>query len=176
VAEFSFVWRSVRAWSGCLLVALSCLCGELAWAQANALDGPASNTPSSETAADPALDEHVNRLASELRCLVCQNQTVADSQAPLAMQLKQLVREQLAQGASDQQVRDFMVQRYGDFVLYRPPVDSVTALLWGGPALLLLLGACLFWTHWRARRLRGDLDDDSALPDDAGKGLDAPRS
>lgn len=177
MAEFPLVWRSLPSWSTRLLLVFSCLGGGVAWAQAGAVPvAPGASAANSQLSADPALDERVNRLASELRCLVCQNQTVADSQAPLAMQLKQLVREQLTQGASDQQVRDFMVQRYGDFVLYRPPLDSATTLLWGGPALLLLLGAGLFWMHWRARRLRGDLDDDSALPDDAGEALDVPRS
>lgn len=80
------------------------------------------------------------QLAEELRCLVCQNQTIADSQAPLAIELKKQVREQLARGRSSQDVIDFMVQRYGDFVLYRPPVKASTWLLWFGPFLLLALG------------------------------------
>jgi cytochrome c-type biogenesis protein CcmH len=107
------------------------------------------------------LDERTNRLASELRCLVCQNQTVADSQAELAVQLKREVRSQLAKGATDEQVRDFMVQRYGEFVLYRPTVNHSTWLLWGGPALLLLTGAGLFVSHWRARRLSGNSLDEA---------------
>lgn len=110
------------------------------------------------------LDEHVNRLTSELRCLVCQNQTIADSQAELAVQLKKEVRQQLAHGVSDEQVRDFMVQRYGDFVLYRPPVNQSTWLLWGGPALLLLLGAVLVGLHWRERRKAFQDQPDSVLP------------
>jgi cytochrome c-type biogenesis protein CcmH len=111
-----------------------------------------------------ALDEHVNRLTSELRCLVCQNQTIADSQAELAMQLKKEVRQQLSRGASDDQVRDFMVQRYGDFVLYRPPVNPATWLLWATPALLLLLGGGLLFLHWRERQAAFDGTVDSALP------------
>ncbi|HIV73083.1 MAG TPA: cytochrome c-type biogenesis protein CcmH [Candidatus Aquabacterium excrementipullorum] len=105
--------------------------------------------PSSLSAATPAshheqmLDERANHLASELRCLVCQNQTIADSTAPLARQLKAEVRHQLARGATDQQVLDFMAERYGDFVLYRPPVTPLTWLLWTGPLLLLGLGALL---------------------------------
>lgn len=113
---------------------------------------------------DPLLDEHVNRLTAELRCLVCQNQTIADSQADLAMQLKREVRQQLAGGASDQQVRDFMVQRYGDFVLYRPPVNKATFLLWAAPVLLLLLGASLLLVHWRERRAAFQDGLDSELP------------
>ena len=91
-------------------------------------------------AVTPALELRVTQLAQELRCLVCQNQTIADSQAPLAVELKNQVREQLARGQSDQDVIDFMVQRYGDFVLYRPPVKASTWLLWFGPFLLLAFG------------------------------------
>ena len=91
-------------------------------------------------AVNPALELRVTQLAQELRCLVCQNQTIADSQAPLAVELKNQVREQLARGQSDQDVIDFMVQRYGDFILYRPPVKASTWLLWFGPFVLLALG------------------------------------
>ncbi|HEX5786369.1 MAG TPA: cytochrome c-type biogenesis protein [Burkholderiaceae bacterium] len=111
--------------------------------------------PQAGLAADPVLDERVNRLASELRCLVCQNQTIADSQAELAVQLKHEVRQQLSRGASEAEVRDFMVQRYGEFVLYRPPVNPATWLLWSGPALLLLVGLVVLGLHWRARRWQG---------------------
>lgn len=117
-------------------------------------------------ASSAELDEHVNRVASELRCLVCQNQTIADSQAELAVQLKKEVRQQLVAGATDDQVRDFMVQRYGDFVLYRPPVNQSTLLLWAGPLLLLILGLALFVWHWRERR-QVQLDaPDSVVPPD----------
>lgn len=113
------------------------------------------------------LDEHVNRVTSELRCLVCQNQTIADSQAELAVQLKNEVRQQLAAGATDDQVRDFMVQRYGDFVLYRPPVNQSTLLLWIGPLLLLILGLALFGWHWRERRqVQRDAPDSVVPPDE----------
>ncbi|HRD95645.1 MAG TPA: cytochrome c-type biogenesis protein CcmH [Rubrivivax sp.] len=98
-----------------------------------------------DVVADPALELRVNRLAAELRCLVCQNQSLADSHAPLAIDLKNQVREQLAGGRDERQVIDYMTQRYGDFVLYRPPLKPSTMLLWAGPALLLLLGAALFW-------------------------------
>src|SRR3990170_5511289 len=83
------------------------------------------------------------QLSNELRCLVCQNQTLADSQAPLAVDLRNQVREQLKGGASEQDVLDFMVARYGDFVLYRPPFKASTLVLWAGPFLLLLLGTGL---------------------------------
>src|SRR3954451_8086225 len=90
--------------------------------------------------ADDTLDRRVTGLAHELRCLVCQNQTIADSNAPLAVDLRNQIREQMAQGKSDRDVVDFMVERYGDFVLYRPPFKPTTLLLWAGPFLFLLLG------------------------------------
>jgi cytochrome c-type biogenesis protein CcmH len=112
------------------------------------------------------LDERVNRLTSELRCLVCQNQTIADSHSELATQLKNEVRRQMARGASDEQVRRFMVDRYGEFVLYRPPVNHTTWLLWGGPALLLALGGAFLAMHWRERRSAFADAPDSVLPED----------
>ena len=84
-------------------------------------------------------------VASELRCLVCQNQTLADSNAPLAVDLRNQIREQLKAGKSEREITDFMVQRYGDFVLYRPPFKASTVALWTGPFLLLALGAWLFY-------------------------------
>jgi cytochrome c-type biogenesis protein CcmH/NrfF len=87
-------------------------------------------------AADPLLEARVNRLSEELRCLVCQNQTLADSHAPLAVDLKNQVRDMMRAGRSDAEVVKYMVDRYGEFVLYRPPVKGSTLLLWLGPALL----------------------------------------
>jgi cytochrome c-type biogenesis protein CcmH len=98
---------------------------------------------------DPNLERRVATLAHELRCLVCQNQTLADSNAPLAVDLRNQIREQLKAGKSEREITDFMVQRYGDFVLYRPPFKASTVALWTGPFLLLALGAWLFY-----RRLR----------------------
>ena len=88
-----------------------------------------------------ALDLQVQRIAGELRCLVCQNQTIADSHADLAVDLRRQVRELLQQGRSEAEVLAYMTARYGDFVLYRPPVKETTWLLWFGPALLLVAGA-----------------------------------
>ena len=97
-------------------------------------------------AQDPELEKRVNELSAELRCLVCQNQTIADSNADLAVDLKNQVREQMKRGATNQQIIDYMVERYGDFVLYRPPVKSTTLLLWVGPFVLLIMGlAALFY-------------------------------
>jgi len=92
---------------------------------------------------DPVLEKRVMDLASELRCLVCQNQTIADSAAPLAVDLRGQIREQLKGGASEQDVIDYMVARYGDFVRYRPPFEAKTLLLWTGPFLFVVLGAWL---------------------------------
>ncbi len=101
-------------------------------------------------AADPALEARVNAVSAELRCLVCQNQTIADSHADLAVDLKNQVREQLKAGRSERQIIEYMTQRYGDFVLYRPPFKATTVLLWAGPALLLLIGGLLFWRSLRS--------------------------
>jgi cytochrome c-type biogenesis protein CcmH len=94
-------------------------------------------------AQDPNLEKRTAALAHELRCLVCQNQTLADSNAPLAVDLRNQIREQLAKGASEREVLDFMVARYGDFVLYRPPFQASTVALWAGPFVFLILGAWL---------------------------------
>jgi len=102
---------------------------------------------------DPALEKRVAGLAHELRCLVCQNQTLAESNAPLAVDLRNQIREQLQQGASEQDVIDFMVARYGDFVLYRPPFKATTIALWVGPFLLLALGIAVLMRRLLRRRV-----------------------
>jgi cytochrome c-type biogenesis protein CcmH len=103
-------------------------------------------------AQDPALEKRVTGLAHELRCLVCQNQTLADSSAPLAVDLRNQIRAQLASGKSEREVVDFMVARYGDFVLYRPPLKASTLLLWAGPFAFLIAG--LYFLIRRLRRRR----------------------
>ena len=106
-------------------------------------------------AADPVLEQRVQRLSEELRCLVCQNQSLADSNADLAVDLRNQVRELMQAGQSDAQIREFMVARYGDFVLYNPPVKKTTLLLWLGPFVLLVAaGAALFiYVQRRNRKL-----------------------
>jgi cytochrome c-type biogenesis protein CcmH len=114
-----------------------------------------------DVAADPALEARVQQLASELRCLVCQNQSLADSHADLAVQLKGQVREQLRGGRSDQQVIDYMTERYGDFVRYRPPLKASTMLLWAGPALLVVIGSGILAWNLRRRVSQIELSDEA---------------
>ena len=102
---------------------------------------------------DPQLDKRVMELAENLRCLVCQNQTIADSPAELATDLKKQIREKIQQGMSDREIINYMVARYGDFVLYRPPLKGTTILLWFGPLLFLAAGlAALFYRVTRRRK------------------------
>lgn len=114
---------------------------------------------------DPVLEAKVMRISAELRCLVCQNQTIADSHADLAQDLRGQVRDMLRQGQSEAQILDYMTQRYGDFVLYRPPVKSTTTLLWYGPAALLIGGVIVLIL---VLRRRSKLPDDRFEPDEAG--------
>lgn len=112
---------------------------------------------------DPVLEAKVMRISAELRCLVCQNQTIADSHADLAQDLRGQVRDMLRQGQSEAQILDYMTQRYGDFVLYRPPVKSTTTLLWYGPAALLIGGVIVLIV---VLRRRSKLPDDRFEPDE----------
>lgn len=144
---------------GALFLALAVLAGP-AHAQPVAMD-------------DAALEARVRAVASDLRCLVCQNQSIADSQAALAVDLRQQVREKLRQGESEQQIVAFMTARYGDFVLYRPPLRAGTWLLWFGPLLMVVAGLlALGWTLRRRSRLPADRFE--ADPEDTEAG--APRS
>jgi cytochrome c-type biogenesis protein CcmH len=143
------------------LVGLLVLLVILAWPLAShAADAPAA-------AANPELEARMMALATELRCLVCQNQTIADSHAGLAEDLRQQIREMLAKGQNERQILDYMTERYGDFVLYRPPLKASTALLWAGPALLMVgaLGA-LFVVLRRRQRLGADAFDPETPDDD----------
>jgi len=123
-----------------------------------ALAVPAFGKEAVPVAADPLAEARVMRLAEELRCLVCQNQSLADSHAELAMDLKREIRQQVKAGKSDREVLDFMVQRYGDFVLYRPPFKAATALLWTGP--FFMLAAALGWLFVYLARRRRRLEEE----------------
>ncbi len=105
---------------------------------------------------DSAQEQHFQQLTEELRCLVCQNQNLADSDAPLAQDLRQEIHDMLIEGRSDDEIRSFLVDRYGDFVLYRPALKGNTLLLWLAPALLLLVGGVVVAYNVRRHRLTGD--------------------
>jgi cytochrome c-type biogenesis protein CcmH len=141
------------------------VCGALAallapWLLVLAFAGMPSASPRAaeapEVGEDPAIERHMMSLAAELRCLQCQNQTLADSEAPLAVDLRQEIRELIAKGQTDEQIKAYLVARYGDFVLYRPPLKSKTYLLWFGPALVLLAGLAALYFALKRRLARLD--------------------
>ena len=101
---------------------------------------------------DPKIEQRMKTLTEQLRCLVCQNETLADSRADLAEDLRREIREQMKAGKSDQEILAFLTQRYGDFVLYNPPVKSTTYLLWFGPFVLLIAGTGLLYRYLKHRR------------------------
>ena len=136
------------------------------WLAALCLALPALANEAAPLAADPVLEARMTRITAELRCLVCQNQTIADSNADLAQDLRRQVREMLARGDDDAKIIQYMTDRYGDFVLYRPPVKATTMLLWFGPALMLLFGfgALAVVMRRRARAAANQFEpDDPAL-------------
>jgi cytochrome c-type biogenesis protein CcmH len=112
---------------------------------------PAAAVQPDEVLKDPVLEQRAREISTGLRCLVCQNQSIDESDAPLAKDLRVLVRDRLQQGDSDEAVRDFVVQRYGEFVLLRPVFGGHTLLLWLTPALVLALGALGLWLARRRR-------------------------
>jgi cytochrome c-type biogenesis protein CcmH len=112
-----------------------------------------SNPKSSLPPQSPAYQARLRALSEELRCLVCQNQSLADSNAELAVDLKREVERLMTEGKSDEEIKTYLVQRYGDFVLYKPPMQSNTLLLWGGPFALLLAGG----VAWRLAQRRTKL-------------------
>ena len=139
-ASFAQTWRALLA---ALLVAFA---------------GNALAIDAEKAFDDPALQaryEHINR---ELRCLVCQNETIADSNATLAKDLRREVREMIEAGKTDEEIRTFMLERYGDFVLYRPRMTPTTFLLWAAPVLLLLLGAFIGIRYVRRQAALVDSD------------------
>jgi cytochrome c-type biogenesis protein CcmH len=120
-------------------------------------------------AADPVAEARLQKLSAELRCLVCQNQTIADSNAELAQDLRTEIRGMIQAGKSDKDIIDFMVARYGDFVLYRPPVKGITLLLWGGPIAAMLLGLFALVRYLRRRSARMDAADQPLSADEASR-------
>jgi len=136
-----------------------------------AADAPGATPVATPTAADPVLEARMLEITSELRCLVCQNQTIAESHADLAVDLRTEVRELLHAGRTPQEIRQYMTDRYGDFVLYRPPFKPTTLLLWLGPALLLGVGGMALVVALRRRSRLGDerFEPDPAL-DEPGPG------
>ena len=159
--RFPQPWRCaaalVLAWSTSLAALGQGLTNPVPTAAMPAAAGATASAPSlglaQPVAADPVLEARVMKIAAELRCLVCQNQTIADSHADLAIDLRNQVRDMLKRGDTPEQITDYMTARYGDFVLYRPPVKSTTALLWYGPGLLLVLavGALLIIVRRRSK-------------------------
>jgi len=114
-------------------------------------------------AMDPVLEKQVNEISSELRCLVCQNQTIADSHAELAIDLKNQVRNMVKSGQTQDEIVDYMVQRYGDFVRYRPAFKATTMMLWLGPFLLVLIGLTVLVINLRKRTAVVKDDGDLSL-------------
>ena len=129
------------------LIALCCVC--LTAQRALATEAPT-------LANNPALEQHVMEIAQELRCLVCQNETIAASHADLAVDLRQQIRTKLQEGETPAQIRKFMVDRYGEFVLYKPRLSTKTLLLWIGPFVLLVLGFFVLWRTLRQRTAEAD--------------------
>ena len=131
--------------------------------------GVARAVEPSEMLKDPVLEARARAISKELRCLVCQNQSIDDSGADLAHDLRLIVRERLTAGDTDDQVKAYLVARYGDFILLDPPFKAKTLLLWSGPALVLLLGAGAIVLAYRRRRL--DVSPPAALSEDEKKRL-----
>lgn len=140
----------------------------------------ATSTTEAALATDPVAEKRLQALSAELRCLVCQNQNIADSNAELAQDLRREIRGMIRNGKTDAEIVDFMVTRYGDFVLYRPPVKGSTLLLWGGPLLFLLGGLAALVRSLRRRAAAVDREaplstDDVARADALLKDTDSPR-
>jgi len=149
------------------------------------LTAPALAVRPGEQLPDAAQESRARKLSAELRCLVCQNQSIDDSDAPLAIDLRRIVREQISAGQSDAAIRDFLVERYGAFVLLRPPVSAQTVLLWSLPGLALVLGGLAAWRLFRRRPDEGvdvaetglssiEREELQALLDRQGKNQPAP--
>ena len=138
-------------------------------AAAAAADLPSSQTAGREAQAtelDPGEHRRVQGIASQLRCLVCQNQSIADSDADLAVDLRKQVIEQINAGRSDKEIIDYMVERYGDFVLYNPPFKASTIILWLGPVVIFLGAAVAFYINVRRRKQTVAAAERTLTPDE----------
>jgi cytochrome c-type biogenesis protein CcmH len=135
-----------------VVLALALLASAAAWA-----------VQPDEMLRDPVLEARARALSKDLRCMVCQNESIDDSEAPLAHDLRVLVRDRLKAGDSDQQVLDFLVARYGEFVLLKPPLSWHTATLWGLPPAILLIGAVVIVVDLRRRKLAQAGEDKAGL-------------
>lgn len=143
---------------------LSCLVFGLALALIQ-VAATGATTTARPNADDPLIEQRLNALAKDLRCVVCQNESLAESRAPLAQDLRREVRDLIKRDHTDQEILDYLRQRYGDVVLYRPPLQPTTYLLWSGPALFLGLGVLAWLLTIRRRQLphAGERVDDDAL-------------
>lgn len=135
----------------------------------NATPALASSATEAALADDPVAEKRLTKLSEELRCLVCQNQNIADSNAELAQDLRREIRGMIKEGKSDKEIIDFMVARYGDFVLYRPPVQGNTLLLWIGPITLLVFGLAALIAYQRRRAERVAAEDKPLSADEASR-------
>ena len=124
---------------------------------------PAFAVTPDEMLADPQLEARARHVSKELRCVVCQNQSIDDSNAPLAHDMRVIVRERIVAGDSDEEVKAFLVNRYGEFVLLRPRVKAETALLWFGPFLLLIVAGGAFWIYVAAQQRGRPAEDAPSL-------------
>lgn len=120
--------------------------------------------PAAPAADDPVLEARMLAVAAELRCLVCQNQTIADSTAALAVDLKRQISEQISAGKTDDEIKDYMLERYGEFVLYDPPFNAKNAALWSLPFLLMLIAFGVAWRTYKANQKAGEVKGGGSAP------------
>lgn len=144
----------------CLLAAALCLAGPVAAAPA------VEHVEASPTQFDPVAHKRVLGISEQLRCLVCQNQSIADSNAELAVDLRNQVIEQIKAGRTDKEIIDYMVDRYGDFVLYNPPFKLSTAILWLGPVVLFFAALLAFYVNLRRRRTTVEKTERELTPEE----------
>ena len=137
------------------------------------LAAPALAVQPDEVLDDPVLEQRARNLSAQMRCVVCQNQSIDDSDAPLAKDLRVLIRERLVAGDSNQQVVDYLVSRYGEFVLLKPRLTAKTIALWSGPFLVLLFGALVIWRQRRMTAATPVAEAETSLSADERKKLDA---